>query len=253
MENITEKLAKFYSGFEFQTYVSAGDIAQYDPDGNLVHSNFEEWTNFCVNNIDLSVIEKELTGALYELKATCKESNFRKQLFDLLNALKEAKNNFTIIDGKAISFVRITSIVKISNELPEDYEAEEFSEELKQEALTKCYKFCLSYIQEIDGVLGNASPIITTKAIEMSSKIKWNGSPAHLALLFHELANKGYIEIPSTRGTGSYSKVADLCMSIFEVEGSEASIKKAFTPTRVSQMSDTTKAKLSLPPLSEIK
>jgi len=61
-------------------------------------------------------------------------------------------------------------------------------------------------------------------------KIKWLGKPSQFGYLFIELEKNGFIELPKSKGVGSPSKLAELCMEAFNINTTIGTLKKEMSP-----------------------
>jgi hypothetical protein len=86
-----------------------------------------------------------------------------------------------------------------------------------------------------------------------AKKLKWMGKPEHLGFIFLELASKGYIELPSTKGDGSYSKYAQICFDMFEFSPATTlpNLKRAFNPN-TNATTDAIRAKFQITDCKDI-
>ena len=89
-----------------------------------------------------------------------------------------------------------------------------------------------------------------TKPIKSSVKLQWKGSPAQFGYLMLELAQQGYIEIPSTSGEASYRKYATICYKLFELDTTEANLIKEMNPN-TNSLVDSNRAKFQIPDLAD--
>lgn len=71
--------------------------------------------------------------------------------------------------------------------------------------------------KEMSGLSDNHFELNEECKTEKIEKIKWLGSPEQFGYIFGQLAKKGYIELPTSQGEGSLSKLADLCLLYFEI------------------------------------
>lgn len=71
--------------------------------------------------------------------------------------------------------------------------------------------------KELSGLSDNHFELNEECKTEKIEKIKWLGSPEQFGYIFGQLAKKGYIELPTSQGEGSLSKLADLCLLYFEI------------------------------------
>lgn len=85
-----------------------------------------------------------------------------------------------------------------------------------------------------------------------TKKLKWNCSSSILGFLITELADKGYIEYPKHKTEISQTGLAKLCYQIFEVNATEGTFIKSFN-SKSNQLSDSKKAKFTIPQHSDIK
>jgi hypothetical protein len=82
-------------------------------------------------------------------------------------------------------------------------------------------------------------------------KIKWLGKTSQIAYLFSELAKKGFIDLPTTRGDGSYSKLGVLIMQYFDVDTTIDNMKKEVNPAKNS-LSETSRNKFVIPDIKDL-
>lgn len=84
-------------------------------------------------------------------------------------------------------------------------------------------------------------------------KLNWLGSPSQFAYVLLQLAEKGFIELPSTSGQGSYSRYAKVCWDLFEFQNKTTTenLQKEMNPKK-NTLSDGIRAKFTLPSLNEI-
>ncbi len=83
-------------------------------------------------------------------------------------------------------------------------------------------------------------------------KIQWKGSPALFGYVFLELVDKGYIEPPLYAGDWNYQGLAKLCFQYFNVKNTTIeNLIKEMNPKK-NYISETKKAKFTIPPLSDL-
>jgi len=98
------------------------------------------------------------------------------------------------------------------------------------------------------------------KTKQKNKKIKWNGTPALFGYLFIELVNKGFIEMPLHNGEHNYTEFAKRCFDTFEIKGTNkplttiGNLTKELNPKQdKNSLSDTKRAKFTIPELSDLK
>jgi hypothetical protein len=93
----------------------------------------------------------------------------------------------------------------------------------------------------------------TYKKENKIQKLKWLGKPEQFAYIFLELVEKGYIDMPSTKGDGSYALLAKQCFELFEFKkgSSVENLKRAMNPNK-NALSETNRAKITIPELKDI-
>lgn len=83
-------------------------------------------------------------------------------------------------------------------------------------------------------------------------RIKWTGKPSQLGYLITKLIEKDFIELPTTHGNGSYSKLAKLFYQYFDVRNekdeptTEQNLIKEFNPEK-NTLSETSRARIVIP------
>ncbi len=82
-------------------------------------------------------------------------------------------------------------------------------------------------------------------------KLKWSGKPAHLGYIMNELAEKGFIEIPKTRGDISYSRFAKVLLELFDIDTTKENLEREVNPNK-SSLGNLTRIKLSFPNLNDL-
>lgn len=83
-------------------------------------------------------------------------------------------------------------------------------------------------------------------------KIRWKGSPALFGYIFLELIEKGYIEPPLYAGDWNYQGLAKLCFQCFNVNNTTIeNLIKEMNPKK-HYLSETKKAKFTIPQLSDL-
>jgi len=97
---------------------------------------------------------------------------------------------------------------------------------------------------------------VTGKPFE---KIKWKGKPSQFAFLFLELVKHGFIEPPFHRGeSNNYTGLSRLCYQYFDIDTTPENLTKELKPdnektgTRKNTLSDTNRAKFTIPNLSDL-
>jgi len=88
--------------------------------------------------------------------------------------------------------------------------------------------------------------------VPTSKKIEWKGSPALFGYLFTELIKKGYIEPELHNGEMSYQGTAKLFFNHFNVNNTTfENLKNEMNPGKC-KLSDTKRAKFTIPNLSDL-
>jgi hypothetical protein len=83
-------------------------------------------------------------------------------------------------------------------------------------------------------------------------RLKWLGSPAMFGHILYELAEKGYIEFPQTRGDRSYARYAKECLNLFDIDTTQGNLEKEINPNKCT-LSPTSKIKLDIPNINELR
>jgi hypothetical protein len=115
----------------------------------------------------------------------------------------------------------------------------------------RCYsfKYLINLIEDFVG-----EPIIRPSdfnSLKPHVKLKWTGKPAQLGYIMNELAEKGFIEIPKTRGDISYSRFAKVLLELFEIETTKANLENEVNPDKNS-LGNLNRKKLSIPNLNDL-
>lgn len=85
---------------------------------------------------------------------------------------------------------------------------------------------------------------------QMPKRLKWLGTSAQFGFIFQELIGKGYLEKP----TSSYSKDADIYLSMFDIEGTKGTLTKEIsTGENQNSLSATNRAKIKIPLKDQLK
>lgn len=92
---------------------------------------------------------------------------------------------------------------------------------------------------------------IKLKKVRKHEKIVWRGKASHLAYLFIELAEKGFIELPSTSGEGSYSKLGMILFELFDADTTVGNLSRECNPN-FNSLTNPNRAKFSIPHLSDM-
>lgn len=82
-------------------------------------------------------------------------------------------------------------------------------------------------------------------------KIKWLGTPSQFSHIFTELAKRGFIEIPPTRGQGSSRKFAKMLFQYFDIKTTEDNLISEFQ--KESSLTYANKSMFSIPDIKDIK
>lgn len=83
-------------------------------------------------------------------------------------------------------------------------------------------------------------------------KIKYNGSASFMGFLMMELIDKGFIDMPISKGSPSLSALASLCNDYFDVDATIGTMKKAFSYDS-NQLSDIKRLKLEIPNIKDVR
>jgi len=83
------------------------------------------------------------------------------------------------------------------------------------------------------------------------SKLKWLGKPEQFAFLMLELVRQGYIELPISKGDGSYAKLSSFCLDHFDINTTPGNLKRAMNPG-TNRVSDSIRAKFIIPNKDDI-
>ena len=87
---------------------------------------------------------------------------------------------------------------------------------------------------------------------EKHEKIKWLGTPSQFGFLIMELIRQGYIEPPKKNSEYSYKALAGSCFNAFDITGSPQTLEKELSE-RTCSLSETKRAKFTIPHISDIK
>lgn len=83
-------------------------------------------------------------------------------------------------------------------------------------------------------------------------KIEWKGSPASFGYLFLELVKNGFIEPPLRNGEPNFTGLAKLCFQYFNVKNTDLEyLTKQLNPNS-NLLSDTKRAKFTIPNISDL-
>jgi len=88
--------------------------------------------------------------------------------------------------------------------------------------------------------------------IKSEGKIKWLGEQNQFGYLFLELIKNGFISLPVHNGEPNFTAFARQCLEHFEFSGKPSSLEKELRESSCS-LSDTKRAKFTIPNLSDLK
>jgi len=95
--------------------------------------------------------------------------------------------------------------------------------------------------------------IISQKNEPKIQKLKWLGKAEQFGYMFSELAKQGFIEMPGSRGEGSYSKYAKVCFELFDfaIPTTVDNLERAMNPEK-NRLSESNRAKIIIPDIKDI-
>jgi len=88
--------------------------------------------------------------------------------------------------------------------------------------------------------------------VKQGEKITWNGTPSQFGYLFLELVKNGFIEPPLYNGETNYTGFARLCFQYFDIDTTPGNLENQLNPNK-NQLSDTKRAKFTIPDLSDLR
>ena len=94
-------------------------------------------------------------------------------------------------------------------------------------------------------------PAIISKTKKLE-KIKYNGNAASFGYLMLEMAKQGLIDVPTSKGDLSFTALAKLCFQYFDIKATEGTLVKELNENS-NKLSETKRAKFTIPSLSELK
>lgn len=92
----------------------------------------------------------------------------------------------------------------------------------------------------------------TSVSVPIENKLKWLGTPAQFGYIINELVEKGFIECPTTHASPSISKLAKVCLEIFELGSTPQNIEKELNPEK-NTLSVHKRKYFNIPNVSELK
>ncbi len=97
------------------------------------------------------------------------------------------------------------------------------------------------------------NPKPDTNLSKSGTKLNWLGTPSQFGHVLLELANKGFIELPSTNAQGSYSRYAKVCWDMFEFKNKTTleNLQKEMNPDK-NTLSPGVRSKFTIPELTDI-
>ncbi len=104
----------------------------------------------------------------------------------------------------------------------------------------------------------NPTDQVTGKPIQAGEKIKWKGTPSQFGYLFLELVKHGFIDPPLYNGETNHTGLARLCYEYFDIDTTPGNLTKELKPDnkitgeRKNTLSDTKRAKFTIPYLSDL-
>jgi len=99
--------------------------------------------------------------------------------------------------------------------------------------------------------------LVTSASKKPLEKIRWLGKPSQLGYIFSQFVEKGFIELPTSRGDGSYAKLAKLCFDYFDVRNEKGqsttlgNLEREFNPNKNS-LSNSIRGKFEIPDKSAL-
>jgi hypothetical protein len=87
--------------------------------------------------------------------------------------------------------------------------------------------------------------------VQPLKKIKFNGTPSQFGYIFLELIKHGHVEPPLHNGEPNYAAFARLCFDYFDISTTLGNLTKELNPSS-NKLSDTKRAKFSIPDLSDL-
>lgn len=130
------------------------------------------------------------------------------------------------------------------------------SQEDCEDSINKLYVFHLDLITQLIDFLEyqireiEENPSFYNSGDSSFEKIKWMGNTNQLTFVLIELARKGFIELPSTRGQASLTKFANICLSHFEIKGKPGNFIRDMVAE--STLEEANRAKFTIPNSKDI-
>lgn len=244
--------------------------------GHKGYEVFDNWLGYAVH-IDLENQQDSLGLMILSDMAGRREKEFHFGIkpYKSLEALKYQFNNR--IKSRKIRRSKNTinpseiNDTRIKLSVIEDYETE-VTEKLGQTGNSRLVEEEIDNAKEFLIWLAKEKENVTLENSENKSmdapvkpkheKIKWLGSPEQFGYIFGELVAKGYIELPTRQTEGSIPKLAELCLSYFEIPVSKGqtqgrqttieNLKRALNSNK-NTLSAKGKATIKLPQLDDLK
>lgn len=214
------------------------------PDYFLV-SNYRDHFNFEKDFIETEVIFFPKNVVFFYESCEIKSDDYH---FDLFFALQLSLTS--ILQGRDLKLI----------EFLEFHLMDTFKNDFKEyrpflESVCRKYKDFLvgDYSESIESYIQTKENETAATTVSKVEKLVWTGKPSQFGHVFLELASKGYIDLPSTNGQGSYGKFARICWDLFDFDPATTpgNIEKQLNPEK-NDLSLSNKAKFSIPEIKDI-
>jgi hypothetical protein len=166
---------------------------------------------------------------------------------------KEFENEYLLLSNEAAKGKCIEKYIKSMQAFIIEYE--QSIQHLDKEREAHLFEVAIlfkKYLEELLPKSANGANI---------DKIKWLGSPEQFGYIFGQFASLGYIELPTKHGEGTFSKLAQICLQVFEINTTKGKNKNKPTTTEnleralnpeSNNLSGKGKANLKLPPIKDL-
>ena len=165
------------------------------------------------------IFDTKYRNPTQDLKADKPTAYFRNVQFvhqiNLFNYLHVRNDFYNLLEGRQRYYLIL---------YPEMERIEKVDEDLRRELFTGALFELYKYIGE------KHTDILQPEVKTMGEQIKWLGGPAQFGYLFAQLVQKDFIELPKSKGVGSYTKLAKICFKAFNIDGKQSSLIKELSP-----------------------